>query len=203
VSATTAVLALLLVNVVLGAFDTLWYHEHRARLTAHLPLTAPELRLHVGRDAVYTGLYGLLAWWRPTGWVVGGVALALAAEIALTLCDFVVEDRDRPALARVVDGGPARGLAAGERVLHSLMAIVYGAMLCRLVPVLIAGVPGPAGLVAADAPRWMAVAATLSAVGIAASGTRDALALRGVDVIGWVALRRSVFRRDQTDAHLR
>jgi hypothetical protein len=172
----TAVLALLLVNVVLGAWDTLWYHEYRARLAsaARLAVTRPELRLHVGRDAVYAGLYGVLAWWRPTGWIVVPVVAGLAAEVAMTLADFVVEDRDRPALG---------GLAPGERVLHSLMAVVYGAMLCRLVPVLADGWAQPAALVAHDAPMGMALAAALAAVGIAGSGLRDALALRGLDPI--------------------
>ena len=175
-SAMTAVLGLLLVNIVLGAWDTLWYHEHRARLPSRLVHTAPELRLHVGRDAVYVVLYGVLAWWRPTGALVVITALLLAAEVAMTLADFVVEDRDRPAIG---------GIAPGERVLHSLMAIVYGAMLCRLVPVLLDGAARPTGLEANGVPRGMAVAAALSAVGIAVSGARDALALHG-----WNPLRR-------------
>jgi hypothetical protein len=170
----TAALALLLVNVVLGGWDTLWYHEHRARLTAKLAHTAPELRLHVVRDAVYAGLYGTLAWWRPTGWLVAVVGVGLTVEIGATLADFIVEDRDRPAIG---------GLAPGERVLHTLMAIVYGAMLCRLVPVLIAGATEPTGLATAGVPQWMSVASALAAVGIACSGTRDALALRGWDPI--------------------
>jgi hypothetical protein len=181
VDPVTAVLALLLVNVALGAWDTLWYHEYRARLAsaARLPVTRPELRLHVGRDAVYTALYAVLAWWRPSGWIVVPVVAGLAAEVLMTLADFVVEDRDRPALG---------GLAPGERVLHTLMAIVYGAMLCRLVPVLLDGWGGPAGLVAHGAPAGMAGAATAAAAGIAASGIRDALALRGVDPI-WTECR--------------
>jgi hypothetical protein len=172
----TPMLALLLVNVVLGGWDTLWYHEYRARLAsaAHLAVTRPELRLHVGRDALYTALYGVLAWWRPTGWIVVPVVAGLAAEVVMTLADFVVEDRDRPALG---------GLAPGERVLHSLMAVVYGAMLSRLVPVLVDGWSQPAALVTHDAPRWMAVAAVAASVGIAFSGTRDLLALRGRDPI--------------------
>jgi hypothetical protein len=174
VSAMTAVVALLLVNVVLGAGDTLWYHEHRARLASRLVHTAPELRLHVGRDAVYVILYGGLAWWRPEGWLVAPVLVLLAAEVVMTMADFVVEDRDRPAIG---------GLAPGERVLHSLMAIVYGAMLCRLVPVLIEGAGRPAALAASGLPRWMAVAASGAAAGIAVSGARDALALHGWDPV--------------------
>jgi hypothetical protein len=174
VDPVTAAVSLLLVNVVLGAWDTLWYHEYRARLTTRLVHTAPELRLHVGRDAVYVVLYGTLAWWRPAGWLVVVAGALLAAEVLMTLADFVVEDRDRPAIG---------GVAPGERVLHSLMALVYGAMLCRLVPVLAGSRADPTGLLPNELPRWMAATATVAAVGIAVSGVRDALALRGWDPI--------------------
>lgn len=170
----TTVLVLLMVNAVLGAWDTLWYHEYRAKLTAKTATTRPELRLHVARDVIYTGLYGLFAFFRPEGFVVSLVIVALIAEIVLTLSDFVVEDRDRPAIG---------GMAAGERVLHSLMAIVYGAMLSRLVPELFDAAAGSTGLRLHGAPGWLSIAALVTAAGIGASGLRDALALRGVDPI--------------------
>ncbi len=122
------VLSFLLVNVVLGAWDTIWYHELKAKLPYHLSSTRPELRLHAIRDAIYAVLYGLLAWLSPSGWWVAFVSVLIITEIAITLCDFVVEDRDRAAIG---------GLAPGERILHTLMAIVYGAMLCRLIPLLV------------------------------------------------------------------
>ncbi|WP_051062309.1 hypothetical protein, partial [Ilumatobacter nonamiensis] len=170
----TTVLALLLVNAVLGAWDTLWYHEYRARLTARLDSTRTELRLHAARDAIYVVLYGGLAWWRPSGVVVAAVAVFLVAEIVITLADFVVEDRDRPSIG---------GIAPGERILHSLMAIVYGMMLVRLVPVLSAGAFEPTGVIRHDAPVGVSIAATAAALGIAVSGARDVLALRGTDLV--------------------
>jgi len=78
-TAVTPVLALLCVNAVLGAWDTLWYHEYRGRLTAKLAHTRPELRLHAARDAVYVVLYGCLAWWQPTGTGVAVIGALLAA----------------------------------------------------------------------------------------------------------------------------
>lgn len=170
----TTILALLMVNALLGAWDTLWYHEYRARLTANLASTRPELQLHVTRDAVYVGLYGFLALYRPEGLVVSLVLVALAAEMVITLCDFVIEDRDRHAIG---------GMAAGERVLHSLMAIVYGAMLARLIPVLVTDAGSPTGIARHDAPLWLSFAALVVAAGIGASGARDALALRGFDPV--------------------
>lgn len=174
------VLALLLVNAALGAFDTLWYHEYRARLSAKIEHTRTELRLHAARDGVYVVLYGVLAWWTPSGFAVALVAVLLATEIAITLADFVVEDRDRPLIG---------GISPGERVLHSLMAIVYGAMLARLVPVLLDAAESPTSLTRHDTHIVLSLGATAAAAGIAASGIRDAFALAGIDPI-WRPVRR-------------
>ena len=182
----TTVLALLLVNAALGAIDTLWYHEYRARLAERIGTTAPELRLHVGRDVVYVGLYGSLAWLHPTGALGVLVAAGLVLEIVLTMADFVVEDRDRPAIG---------GIEPGERVLHSAMAIVYGAMLAFLVRELAADLAdGGWSRVALgwdgsrhDAPVWLSAMATAVAAGIALSGLRDGLALWRIDPISrWI-----------------
>jgi hypothetical protein len=55
-----------------------------------------------------------------------GLAVLLAAEITLTLTDFVVEDAVRSFLG---------GVYPGERVMHAVMGLVYGAMLAYLLPV--------------------------------------------------------------------
>jgi len=161
----TTVVLLLLVNGVLGAVDTLWYHEHRAALPRRPDRHRAELRLHAGRDAVYAVLYGTIGWVAWQGAWAAVLAGLLAVEIVITLADFVVEDR-------------TRSLSPGERVLHSVMAIVYGAMLTRLVPE-IAGWSGePTGLVAAPGavPAALAITASVLAAGIALSGVRDAAA---------------------------
>lgn len=167
----TAVVALLLVNGVLGIVDTLWYHEWRARLAERPDLYRTELRLHAARDAVYAVLYGTIAWWAWSGsWVLllGGL---LAVEIVITMSDFVVEDRTRV-------------VRAGERVLHAAMAIVYGAMLMQLVPDLVDRLGQPDALVGAgpdaSVPTHLAVAASMLGGGIALSGVRDLLASYGV-----------------------
>lgn len=168
----TAVVVLLLANGVLGAIDTIWYHELRAALPRRPERHRIELRLHAGRDAVYAVLYGTIGWWAWRGswaWVLGAL---LAVEIVITLTDFVVEDRTRT-------------LSAGERILHSVMAIVYGAMLTRLVPEMIdwasttAGTTGSRGVTATGVPMLLAATSSLLAVGIACSGARDALASLG------------------------
>lgn len=161
----TVVVGLLLVNGILGAVDTLWYHEYRSRLAWHPELYRTELRLHAARDAVYTVLYGSIGWWRWEGAWAGVLASLLTVEIVITLADFVVEDR-------------TRSLAAGERVLHSAMAIVYGAMLMRLVPELVQRGQEPTSLWVGETgvPVAMAGMATLLGAGIAVSGLRDAFA---------------------------
>lgn len=172
----TTVLTLLLLNGVLGAIDTLWYHEWRARLPEQGGPIRLELALHAGRDAVYVVVYGTLGWVAWTGGSAAVLAALLAVEIVITLTDFVVEDRLRPAIG---------GMAAGERVLHSAMAIVYGAMLAHLVPIALRWSDGAGGLVTHGSdgpPTWMAIVATLFAIGIGLSGLRDALAVFGVGV---------------------
>ena len=49
----TTTLTLFVVLACLGAFDTLYYHEWRARLPAMGPLARSDLPLHALRDFVY------------------------------------------------------------------------------------------------------------------------------------------------------
>ena len=83
----------------------------------------------------------------------------LFAEVVLTLWDFVVEDWIRK---------PLGGVYAGERVMHGIMGIVYGAMLANMVPTLRTWWARPTGFVYSPAPisealRWVM---TLMAVGV-------------------------------------
>jgi hypothetical protein len=113
-------LYVLLVLGMLGAFDTLYYHEWRLRLPS-TPSAAPELRLHASRDFAYTIVLGSLAWRSWNGlwtWLLAGILLF---EIWMTLTDFLEEDR-------------VRRLPPGERVMHALMGIAYGVFLALLYP---------------------------------------------------------------------
>src|SRR5437016_11632145 len=111
----------------LGAFDTLYYHEWRAKLPALGALARSELRLHALRDFVYAVLFAALPWLALQGWYVVILAALFFTEIVLTLWDFVVEDWVRK---------PLGGVYPGERVMHGVMGIVYGAMLAFIVPVM-------------------------------------------------------------------
>src|SRR5437868_6481619 len=97
-------LSLLTLQGVIGAFDTLYYHEWRARLPARGRRAAAELTLHACRDFLYAVLFGTLPWLAWQGRWLAVLAAVLSAEIVLTLSDFVVEIRVRKALGDVYGG---------------------------------------------------------------------------------------------------
>src|SRR5262245_35488126 len=168
----TAALWLLAVQGVLGAFDTLYFHEWRARLPAGGPTTRPELRLHAARDFVYAVLFATLPWlaWKGA-WAAALVALLLV-EIGIPLADFVIEARVRASLG---------GVYPGERVTHAVMGIVYGAFLACLARALAGWWAEPTDLALAPPPAPVALRALLGAMalGVFLSGARDLAAARG------------------------
>lgn len=166
------VLWLLALLGVLGAFDTLYYHEFRGQLPARLPGLRPELKLHALRDFIYVVVFGSLPWLAWQGAWVALFAVLLAAEIVITISDFIVEDRVRK---------PLGGLFAGERATHAIMGIVYGGMLANLVPVLLDWWERPTRFVfdPPAAPWALRVGLTAMAAGILVSGLRDAYAVLG------------------------
>ena len=89
----TTALWLLAIQGIIGAFDTLYYHEWRARLPAGGSGTAPELKLHATRDFLYAALFGTLPYLAWQGLWAVVLAAILLTEIILTLADFVVEIR--------------------------------------------------------------------------------------------------------------
>jgi len=167
----TTVLWLLAVQGALGAFDTLYFHEWRARLVARGPSVHGELRLHAWRSFIYAALFAGLAIFAWKGAWTGVLVALLLAEIVITLADFVIEDRVRK---------PLGGLFPGERITHAIMGIIYGAMLAFLIPQLAAWFNEPAGLVAAvDAPAGLKGVVIAMAVGVFLSALRDLAATFG------------------------
>lgn len=110
----------------------------------------------------------------------GAVVLAglFTTEIVITMCGFVLEDRGRR---------PLGGVYAGERVTRSLMAIVYGAIIARLVPVLLDWWDQPSGLraFAPDVPAALRGGLTAMGIGIALSGLRGPYAAAGGRYGAW------------------
>jgi len=176
-------LYLLAVLAFLGAFDTLYYHEWRARLPALGPRAKSELQLHAFRDFVYAILFGGIPWVAWEGWYLVLLVTLLLAEVVLTLWDFVVEDWIRK---------PMGGVYASERVMRGIMGIVYGAMRANMVPTLRIWWAKPTGFVYSPAPisealRWVM---TVMAVGVLVSGVRDFCAAAGMRHSAWPWISR-------------
>ncbi len=156
----------------LGAFDTIYFHEILGQLPARLPGLSPELKLHAARSFIYVAVFGTLPWlaWRGA-WAVA-LSLLLTAEIGITLADFIIEDTVRK---------PLGGLLPGERATHTVMAIIYGAMIANLVPVLLAWHRPATGLrpEAVHVPLACRLALTALAAGTCASAARDTYAVAG------------------------
>jgi|SRR5919108_3436900 hypothetical protein len=172
------VLWLLGVQGLLGAFDTLYFHEWRARLPSLQRAARSELSLHAARDFVYVPLFLALpniAW---QGWWAVALACLLLFELILTLWDFVIEDVVRR---------PLGGVYAGERITHALMGILYGGMLANLFPVMLRWFLAPTALVlyAPAVPAGLSWALTLLGIGVFASGVRDLAAAYALPYSHW------------------
>lgn len=152
------VFILLSLQVFLGGMDNLLHHE----LTEALP-TKPsarrELGLHGAREILYAVIFATLALARPEGLWALALASILAAEIAITLADFVEEDRTRV-------------LPPIERILHTIMALMYGAILALLAPVLWTWAQAPTALMVETRGVWTLVL-LIAAVGVGLWGIRD------------------------------
>ena len=169
---------LLALQGIIGAFDTLYYHEWRARLPALGAAGASELKLHAVRDFLYGVLFGTLPWLAWHGrWILLLVGV-LIAEIALTLTDFVVEITVRKPLGDVY---------GGERITHAVMGILYGAMIASLIPTLIGWWKLPSALIVASTgvPSALTWGLLTMAVGVGVSGIRDLYAAYELPHGGW------------------
>ena len=158
---------LLALQGIFGAFDTIYYHEWKAKLPALGKQVANELRLHAARDVLYALLFlGLALFeWRGS-WVVALGAILLA-EIIFTMWDFIVEAVVRKPLGDVYPG---------ERVTHAVMGILYGAMLVFLLSRLQEWYALPTELVHAGVPEPLRSMLIVMGAGVFLSGVRDVLA---------------------------
>ena len=178
------VIWLFFVQGLLGAFDTLYYHEWKARLPALGKVGIPELRLHGIRSVVYALLFGYLPWVRVQGLWAWLVMVIIFLEIFITLADFVVEDKVRESIG---------GVFPGERVSHAIMAIIYGGVLSHLLPVLWADGLLDSGFLwqPAAVPGWLRLVFILMAIGVFVSGVRDLYACTDRPYAHWPWPKRS------------
>ena len=157
------ILMLMSVQGAMGAFDLVYHHELTERL-AWRPASARELSIHAARNLIYAALFLAFAWGEWHGAFAVGFVLLMAAEIVITLVDFVVEDR-------------SRDLPPSERVTHTLLAVNFGVMLAVLLPELLAWMALPTGVLPANHGAWSWIASALGAGALLATareGTRSA-----------------------------
>ncbi|MEO9132206.1 MAG: NAD-dependent epimerase/dehydratase family protein, partial [Sphingomonas sp.] len=154
-------ITLLLVQIALGGFDTLYHHELTQRL-AWKPGQATELRLHGARNLIYALVFLALGWTEPHGAAAVALIAALAIETGITLWDFVEEDR-------------VRALPASERVTHTLLTLNYGVLLALLVPVLIGWTTLPTAIIF-EGHGLASILLTLAALAVITFGIRDLFA---------------------------
>jgi len=157
----TLVFSLLALQSLLGAVDTFWNHEIVARLP-HRRGARVELALHALRSFGYAFLLLALAWreWRGA-WALLIVAVLLA-ETAITAVDFVVEDR-------------TRRLTAFERVMHTVLTLLFGVFLMAFAPVWLEWLRQPTALIGVVHDDFSVLFSVLAA-GMAAWGVRDGVA---------------------------
>ncbi|HEU5178916.1 MAG TPA: TIGR01777 family oxidoreductase [Burkholderiales bacterium] len=159
-------LDLLLVQVALGAFDTIYHHELKEQLPYRAG-AAPELRIHGVRALLYALIVAGLAAFEWHGWLAVAFGALFVTEIVLTLRDFVIEDRTRK-------------LPPSERITHALLAVNGGAFLLALADTLAGWWSYPGALTAAD-HGWRGAALGAACAGLIASGLRDLHAARKLE----------------------
>jgi len=152
---------LMTLQALLGGIDNLWHHEITERLPARRGAAA-ELSLHARRELLYGLLFLGLAWFRWQGYWTLLIATVLLLEIAVTLADFLVEDR-------------TRRLPPLERMLHTLLALNYGATLAVLAPPLLAWSRLPSGV--QPTAHFFSWPFTVFAIGLIGWSLRNALAV--------------------------
>ncbi len=158
-------LSILVGQGLLGALDNLIHHELQAKLPARVSARW-ELTLHAAREAIYGLLFLALAWAEWHGVWAWLLAALLLVEIVITIADFLEEDA-------------TRRLPQFERVLHTVLAVSYGAFLAAFAPVLVGWALLPTG-VAATGYGLLSWLLTLYAAGVLAWSLRNAIAVRGL-----------------------
>ena len=155
------ILTLLTIQGIMGAFDNFWHHELTEKLPSK-PSAWFELTLHSARAFIYGIIFLALGWSTWNGVFAVVLAILLIVEVIITLWDFLEEDMTRK-------------LPPLERVLHTVLALNYGAVLAFLAPVLWTWSQQPTSIQYAD-HGWLTWIMSLYAFGIFAWSLRDGLA---------------------------
>lgn len=155
------VIYLALVQAVFGAFDTLYYHEYKLNLPKS-GLAKLELKLHAVRDFAYSIIFITFAWLEWHGIFAAIFSSIILGEIIITIWDFIEEDLTRK-------------LPVGERIMHTIMAILYGGLLAYLIPLIYQWWSADTAIEFTNYGYYSWVL-TLFSLGVFASGVRDFIA---------------------------
>lgn len=129
-------LVLMTLQGLIGLLDNLWHHEISEKLSSK-PDARAELTLHTIREFLYAFIFLGIAWFTWNGaWAVL-LLVIMAVEVVVTLWDFVIEDQTRK-------------LPRMERVLHTVLAVNFGAILAFFLPVSLGWYQAETSLTAAD-----------------------------------------------------
>lgn len=160
---TLTALLILAAQTILGALDNVLHHEITERLPSR-PSARRELALHATREAIYAVLFLIFAWVEPSGIFAAIVLTLLVVEVAVTITDFLEEDR-------------TRRLPPFERVLHTVLAVLYGTFLGLTIPWLVAQAMAPTSVawISHGLLSWFF---TLASIGVFAFAIRNAIAVR-------------------------
>lgn len=151
-------ITLICIQIFFGAADTLAHHEFSERLHWRASQRR-ELALHGVRNFFYAAIFIVIGFFEPRGLAAAALVAALTLEVAITLWDFVEEDR-------------SRRLPPTERVLHTLLALNYGAILALYAPTLVGAVAEKSALAPVDTGLFAYVCAA-AAVATVVFGARD------------------------------
>ncbi len=152
---------LMIVQAMMGAFDTLYHHEFKVALP-RCPTARLELAIHAVRALLYAIVFVGLAWFEWSGYWTFVLAGIVLIEVVLTLWDFVIEDTTRL-------------LPKSERITHTLLAINGGAAFILLAIELPQWFARPTAFTAVDY-GWRSWLLSAAALGVLLSGLRDGIA---------------------------
>lgn len=160
---------LLIAIGVLGALDIAIYHTWQQQLRTRASARR-ELITHALRGPTYALLFLVVPNVSVEGLYAGLVLGLLVFDAGISFADFALEKESRQ---------PMGGLPTGEYLLHSAIAILFGAMAACLVSRLGPGLAKPTAFrVDPAVPDAVRALLGLMACGVFASGLQDALAVR-------------------------
>lgn len=154
---------------VLGATDIALYHSIAHGIRSH-PDSRAELITHSLRGPTYALLFLVVPNSVLRGWWFVALAGLLVFDIAISLVDFALEKSSRALLA---------GLPSGEYVLHTIIAMVFGAMTASIFFEGGSGYYQPTALVYVPQtlPGILRLVFAIMAALVLISGLQDALAV--------------------------